>query len=175
MTVSQDTHLPIQKKSEPLRMVEMVFPNTTNHYGTMFGGNVLYLMDHVAFLASTRFSHQAMVTVSTENIDFYVPIKSGHLVELIAQVVYTGRTSLTVKVDLFSENPIQKSREHASQGYFHMVSVDENGNPIPIPALLISTNEEKEEWEYVQSLRNFRKNQKNASRNERKTKDLPCR
>lgn len=149
-----------KKKSEPLHMVEMVFPNSTNHYGTMFGGKVLDLMDRAAFLVSTRFSNQSMVTASMERIDFYAPIKSGNLVELIARVVYTGRTSITVKVDLFSENPIMKTREHASQGYFNMVSVNENGRPIPVPSLLLSTDQDKEEWEHVRTLIEFGKKRK---------------
>jgi acyl-CoA hydrolase len=138
-------------------MVEMVFPNTTNHYGTLFGGKVLDLMDRAAFLAATRFTNQTIVTVSTEHIDFFVPVKSGNLVELVAQIVYTGKTSLTVKVDLYSENAIKKTREHASQGYFHMVAVDESGRPIPIPSLKVTTEEERAEWEHVHQLREFRK------------------
>ena len=151
---------PKKKKSEPLHMVEMVFPDSTNHYGTMFGGKVLDLMDRAAFLVSTRFSNQSMVTASMERIDFYAPIKSGNLVELIARVVYTGRTSITVKVDLFSENPILKTRERASQGYFNMVSVNENGRPIPVPSLLLSTDQDKKEWEHVRTLIEFAKKRK---------------
>jgi len=138
--------------AETLRIMEVVFPNTTNHYGTMFGGKVLDLMDRAAFLAATRFSNQAMVTASTEHIDFYVPVKAGYIVELVAKVVYSGRTSLTVRVDLFSENPIKKQREHASQGYFHMVSVDENGKPVPVPDLKVDTPDEKAEWDNALSL-----------------------
>ena len=141
-------------------MVEMVFPDSTNHYGTMFGGKVLDLMDRAAFLVSTRFSNQSMVTASMERIDFYAPIKSGNLVELIAKVVYTGRTSITVKVDLFSENPIMKTREHASQGYFNMVSVNENGRPIPVPTLMLTTDQDKKEWEHVRTLIEFGKKRK---------------
>lgn len=141
-------------------MVEMVFPNTTNHYGTMFGGKVLDLMDRAAFLASTRYSNQSMVTASMERIDFHSPIKSGNLVELVARVVYTGRTSLTVKVDLYSENAIKKTKEHACEGYFNMVSVNQEGRPIPVPKLLIETEKEKEEAQHVLSLIEFAKKSK---------------
>ncbi len=144
------------RRAEPLRMVEVVFPNTTNHYGTMFGGKVLDLMDRAAFLAATRFSNQAMVTASMEHIDFFVPIKHGNLVELIAKIIHTGRTSMTVKVELYSEDPIKQTREHASEGYFHMVSVDDKGNPIPVPPVLITTEEELYEWKLAEELRQFR-------------------
>jgi acyl-CoA hydrolase len=165
MTHTQHTTAPLpQKRNISLHMVEMVFPNTTNHYGTMFGGKVLDLMDRAAFLASTRFSNQHMVTASMERIDFFIPIKNGNLVELIADIVYTGRTSMTVKVDLFSENPVKNIREHACQGYFHMVSVNENGQPIPVPTLFIETEEEKKEWAYIQSLFEFKKNNIKANK-----------
>lgn len=141
----------------PLRMVEMVFPNTTNHYGTLFGGKVLDLMDRAAFLAATRFTGQTIVTASTEHIDFFVPVKNGHLVELMAEIVYTGRTSLTVRVDLYSEDPIRKQREHASQGYFHMVAVDAEGHPVGVPTLAVTTPREQAEWDHVCSLRSFRR------------------
>ena len=144
------------RKSEPLIMIEMVFPNSTNHYGTMFGGKVLDLMDRAAFLAATRFTEQSIVTASMERIDFFRPIKNGHLVELRARVVYTGRTSLTVRVDLFAENPLRGYREQASQGFFNMVSVDEHGRPIPVPSLIVETESEKAEWEHVKSLLEFK-------------------
>lgn len=146
-----------KKKSEPLVLVEMVFPDSTNHYGTMFGGKVLDLMDRAAFLAATRFTEQSIVTASTERIDFFHPIKKGHLVELRAQIVYTGRTSLTVKVDLFAENPLRRYREQASQGFFNMVSVDENGKPIAVPQLEIETDEQRTDWAHAKSLLDFRK------------------
>lgn len=151
-----------KKRPEPLVMVEMVFPNATNHYGTMFGGKVLDLMDRAAFLAATRFTEQSIVTASMERIDFFHPVKNGHLVELQAQVVYTGRTSLTVRVDLFAENPLRRYREQASQGYFNMVSVDENGRPMKVPQLLVETEEEKADWNHAKSLLDFRKKQAQA-------------
>jgi acyl-CoA hydrolase len=153
-----------------LRIMEVVFPNTTNHYGTMFGGKVLDLMDRAAFLAATRFSNQAMVTASTECIDFFVPVKQGDIVELVAKVVYSGQTSLTVKVDLFSENPIKKQREHASQGYFHMVSVDENGRPIPVPSLCIENNEDQIEWDTARLLCKERKLRRQGKRSKKAPK-----
>jgi acyl-CoA hydrolase len=140
----------------------MVFPNSTNHYGTMFGGKVLDLMDRAAFLAATRFTEQSMVTASTERIDFFRPIKNGHLVELRAQVVYTGRTSLTVKVDLFAENPLRRYREQASQGFFNMVSVDEHGTPMRVPQLELETDDQRADWDHAKSLLEFRKKRRDS-------------
>jgi len=36
------------------RIFKAVFPNTTNHYDTLFGGTAMQLMDEVAFITATR-------------------------------------------------------------------------------------------------------------------------
>ena len=56
------------------RVFKAVFPNTTNHYDTLFGGTAMQYMDEVAFITATRFSRQKMVTVSSDKIDFKKPI-----------------------------------------------------------------------------------------------------
>ena len=52
------------------RMIKCVFPDTTNHYNTLFGGTALNWMDEVAFITATRFSRKKMVTVSLDKTDF---------------------------------------------------------------------------------------------------------
>ncbi len=47
------------------RMVEMVFPTQTNHYGTLFGGHALELMDKSAFITASRYARKSMVTASS--------------------------------------------------------------------------------------------------------------
>jgi len=36
------------------RIFKAVFPNTTNHYDTLFGVTAMHMMDEVAFIAATR-------------------------------------------------------------------------------------------------------------------------
>jgi acyl-CoA hydrolase len=142
----------VAQSAEPVHLIEMVFPHLTNHYGTMFGGKVLEIMDRAAFVAASRFGRQAFVTVSTERIDFLVPIKHGYLVDVTANVVYTGRTSLTVKVSLFAEHPQAPSSELAAVGYFHMVAVGPDGRPTAVPALALDTPEDVAEADRVAAM-----------------------
>ena len=114
------------------RIFKAVFPNTTNHYDTMFGGTALKLMDEVAFIAATRFSRMKMVTVSSDKIDFKKPIPHGTIIELIGRVSYLGRTSLKVKVDIFIEKMYSLGREKAISGEFTFVALDENKKSCPI-------------------------------------------
>ena len=113
-----------------------VFPNTTNHYDTLFGGTALSLMDEVAFIAATRFSRKRMVTVSSNRIDFTHPIPAGTIIELVGKVCKVGNTNLTIQVDIFIEQMYatveEKGREKAISGEFTFVAIDEQKNPIKV-------------------------------------------
>ncbi|KAB8154916.1 acyl-CoA thioesterase [Kordia sp. TARA_039_SRF] len=109
-----------------------VFPNTTNHYDTLFGGTALQLMDEASFICATRFSRKKVVTVSTDKIDFTEPIPQGTLVELIAKVDKVGTTSCVVKVDIFMENMYEEGRTKVVTGFFTFVAIDDAKNPVKI-------------------------------------------
>ncbi len=114
------------------RIFKAVFPSTTNHYDTLFGGTAMQLMDEVAFIAATRFSRQRMVTVSSDKIDFKKPIPAGTIVELIGKVTYLGSTSLKIRVEIFIEQMYSDQREKAVTGEFTFVAIDENKQPVKI-------------------------------------------
>ena len=114
------------------RIFKAVFPNTVNHYDTLFGGTAMHLMDEVAFITATRFSRQRMVTVSSDRIDFKKPIPAGTIIELIGRVTYIGNTSLKVRVDIFTEQMYADTREKAITGDFTFVAIDEDKKPVKI-------------------------------------------
>lgn len=114
------------------RIFKAVFPSSTNHYDTLFGGTAMHMMDEVAFIAATRFSRQPMVTVSSDRIDFKKPIPAGTIVELIGRVNHIGNTSLKVRVDIFIEQMYAEGREKAITGEFSFVAIDEDKKPTSI-------------------------------------------
>jgi acyl-CoA hydrolase len=114
------------------RIFKAVFPNTTNHYDTLFGGTAMHMMDEVAFIAATRFSRQRMVTVSSDRIDFTKPIPAGTIVELVGRVSHIGNTSLKVKVEIYIEQMYSDTREKAVTGEFSFVAIDEHKKPVMI-------------------------------------------
>ncbi|APG49435.1 acyl-CoA thioesterase [Providencia stuartii] len=111
---------------------KVIFPTTTNHHDTLFGGTALAWMDEVSFITATRFCRKRLVTVSTEKINFTHPIPSGTIVELVGKVSRVGRTSLTVNVSIFLEDMYREGREEVIHGQFNFVAVDDNGKPTPI-------------------------------------------
>ncbi len=121
-----------RKKQAETSIFKAVFPNTTNHYDTLFGGVAMQYMDEVAFIAATRFCRQRLVTISSDRIDFKKPIPAGTIVELKAHITEVGNTSLKVLVDIFTEEMYSEFREKSVSGQFTFVAVDENKKPTPI-------------------------------------------
>ncbi len=114
------------------RIFKAVFPNTTNHYDTLFGGTAMYMMDEVAFITATRFTRKRMVTVSSDKIDFTRPIPSGTIVELIGKVVHIGNTSLKILVEIYVEEMYSFERHKAISGTFTFVAIDEHKQAIKV-------------------------------------------
>lgn len=115
-------------------MIEMIFPEQANHYGTLFGGHALALMAKAAFVAATRHAKGAVVMARSERVDFATPIKVGEMLELVAQVSRTGRSSMTVEVQgtARSIGGARAGARIALSGAFEMVAVDAEGRPRPV-------------------------------------------
>ncbi|MDC1175525.1 acyl-CoA thioesterase [Bacteriovoracaceae bacterium] len=125
-------HLEERIQSSITKVTKAIFPNTTNHYDTLFGGTAMQWMDEVAFITATRFCHKKVVTVSSDQIDFKKPIPAGTIVELVGQIVKVGNTSATVRIDVFLEEMYKEGRELALQGSFTFVAVDESKSSVSI-------------------------------------------
>lgn len=139
--------------AEAIRTLDIVFPNQTNHYNTMFGGEVIAHADKAAYFAANRFCRTNLVTASMERFDFWNPLRAGDTVECIARVVYTGRTSMVVKVEIFGENPHSGARVLCTAGYLTMVALGPDGKPTAVPPLKLRTKKEQEEWEEARKIR----------------------
>lgn len=98
-----------------------VFPGNTNHYHTLFGG--------------TRWCRTKVVTVRSSEIDFRHPVPEGTIVELVGRVVETGRTSLTVRVEMYTEPMDRHERRLACRGSFVLVALDDSDQPAAVPPL----------------------------------------
>jgi acyl-CoA hydrolase len=117
---------------DALHLADMVFPGQTNHYGTLYGGDALKMMGKAAFIAATRHARAVMVMAASDRIDFTSPIREGEMVELVASVKMTGRSSVRVGVELWAEHLLTGERRHAATALFTMVSVDAQGRPAAI-------------------------------------------
>ena len=117
------------------RMLELVFPKDTNYHGTAFGGFVLSLMDKTASVAAVRHAKHHVVTARMDAVDFHLPVRVGDALALEAQVIRVGRTSMTVRVDVYRENLMSGEQQLATNGTFVFVAVDLDGRPVAVPPL----------------------------------------
>lgn len=109
-----------------------VFPETTNHHNTMFGGKILLMMTETAFMTATRFARKSFVIKTSEQVEFIRPIPASSLIELIGRVEQVGNTSLRIRVDIFLEKMLEEGREKVVSGSFTLVAINEHHKPVKI-------------------------------------------
>jgi acyl-CoA hydrolase len=122
---------------------KIVLPNDTNTLGNLFGGQLLAWMDVIASVSAHRHSKRVVVTASVNNVSFQKPINHASIVTLEAKVSRSFNSSMEVFVDVFVEDAVTGQREKCNEAIYTFVAVDQNGNPIQVPALIPETDEEK--------------------------------
>ena len=125
--------------------VQIVMSGDTNGNGRLFGGRLAAWIDIVAAVVARRHSGREVTTVSIDNLHFKAPAYINETVVLIGCVTYTGRTSIEVRVDTYSEN-LSGERNMINSAYVVMVALDENEKPMCVPDLLLENEEQRAEW-----------------------------
>src|SRR5690625_185014 len=81
-----------------------VLPPGTNAYGTLFGGKLMAHIDDVAAIAAVRHARKAVVTASTDSVDFLAAVREGDSICVEAFVTWTHKTSMEVFVKAVTED-----------------------------------------------------------------------
>lgn len=137
-------------------MTEVVLPNDANTYGNILGGKVMHLMDVAGAIAAFRHSRKPLVTVSVDSLRFLHPIKVGQLIILEASVTRAFHTSMEVRVEVSSEDPLSGERRRTSIAFFSFVAIDKQGRPTEVPPVIPETEEERRRHEEAQMRRERR-------------------
>jgi len=109
----------------PMVVVDMVWPDQSNHHGTLFGGAALAMLDRLAFILGSKALRGSVVTAAVSRLDFAAPAPAGHLVECRASVSSQGRRSVTVDTRLIAEDLLSGERTDCLSGEFVMVRQEE--------------------------------------------------
>ncbi|MGD9553608.1 MAG: acyl-CoA thioesterase [Arcobacteraceae bacterium] len=135
------------QRSKDLTMTLLMTPDKANFSGTnVHGGEILKMLDHVAYACAARYTGNYAVTLSVDMVLFKHPIKIGSLVTFYASVNYTGRTSMEIGIKVISEDIKEKTRKHTNVCYFTMIAVDADGKPTPVPKLELETEDDKRRY-----------------------------
>jgi acyl-CoA hydrolase len=119
----------------------MVQPNHANSLGTTHGGNVLKWMDEVGAMSAMRFAGRDCVTARMDQVDFLQPIPVGETALVEAYVYETGRSSVRVRLRVFREDPRSGERELTTESYSVYVAIDDDRDPVEVPALTVDAEE----------------------------------
>jgi uncharacterized protein (TIGR00369 family) len=139
-----------------IQLAQMMQPQHANHQGNVHGGWIMKLMDEAGALACMRHAQNRVVTVAVDQMTFREPIRLADLVILTAEVSYVGHTSMEAEVQVETENPITGERAHTNTAYLVYVALDEDGKPVPVPALIPETAEQRERMEAGRARQGYR-------------------
>lgn len=143
-------------RESAVEMNELVLPTHTNVLGSIFGGQVMAWIDVCAALAAMRHAGTQCVTASMDTLDFILPIKVGHVVNLRGMVNYVGRTSMEVGVRVEAGSPMASTREHVASAYLTFVALGADGKPTTVPGLALETPEERLRFDEARARREQR-------------------
>jgi acyl-CoA hydrolase len=124
-------------------MTEIVLPSHTNALGTVFGGVIMSWIDIAGAIAAQRHCRSTAVTASIDDLAFIASVKLGWFVQVKARVNYVSKTSMEIGVRVDAENPKTGEWHHTSSAYLTFVALDNQGRPTAVPALKITTDEQK--------------------------------
>ena len=126
-----------------------------NEVPRLFGGQLMAWIDIVGAVAARRYAHHAVTTACVDNLSFIAPAYLNDTLVQEAVVTWSGRTSMEVRIDSFVEQ-LDGSRQLVNRAYAVFVALDENDQPVPVPAFVPETDAEKAEYAAAQERRRIR-------------------
>ncbi|HOE41872.1 MAG TPA: acyl-CoA thioesterase [Rhodoferax sp.] len=137
-----DTHTESPDKAPEVRLPldeELVLkvipmPRDCNHNGDIFGGWVMAQVDLAGAVIPARYAGGRMATVAVNQFIFKHPVRLGDILSFYSKLVRIGRTSITVKVEVYAEHFRAQGRyTKVTEASLTYVAIDEVGRPRPVP------------------------------------------
>ena len=126
--------------------IQILMPIHINGQDRLFGGQLVEWIDVVAAVVARRHSGHNVTTVAIDNLQFKAGAFINNTLVLIGRMTYVGNTSMEVRVDTYVED-LAGIRKVVNRAYIVMVALDKDGNPTPVPPLIVETESQKAEWE----------------------------
>ena len=111
-----------------LKVIPM--PGDCNANGDIFGGWVMAQVDLAGSVLPARHTQGRMVTVAVNEFVFKHPVRVGDILSFFSKVSRLGRTSITVKVEVYAERfGTQGEYTKVTEASLTYVAIDERGRP----------------------------------------------
>lgn len=131
-----------KQRSTTLRF--LAEPADQNFGGKVHGGAVMKWIDLAAYACAAGWSGKYCITAYAGGIRFVQPIHVGSMVEVAAKVLYTGRTSMHIGIEVRAGDPKEDERYTTTHCVVIMVAVDNAGRPSSVPEWVPETEEDEE-------------------------------
>ena len=129
-------------------LTRLVMPHMQNVLGSLFGGELMAMVDQAAAVAAIRHAGGPVLTAAIDRVDFREQIPIGALVTLFATVDFVGNSSMDITVEVYSEQPATgEPRRNTHTAHVVFVAIDDHGKPKRVPRLIAETDEEKARME----------------------------
>ncbi|HYW56449.1 MAG TPA: acyl-CoA thioesterase [Polaromonas sp.] len=123
--------LPLDKELV-LKVIPM--PADCNANGDIFGGWVMAQVDLAGSVIPARYAEGRMATVAVNEFIFKQPVRVGDILSFFSELTRVGRTSMTVKVEVYAERFRSQGRYiKVTEASLTYVAIDDNGQPRPVP------------------------------------------
>ena len=114
----------------------MPMPSDANIHGDVFGGWIMAQVDIAGALPAVRRANGRVGTVAVNSFVFKQPVFVGDLLSFYAKIVKTGRTSITVNVEVYAErNRLQADTVKVTEATLTYVATGEDRRPRELPPL----------------------------------------
>jgi acyl-CoA thioesterase YciA len=124
--------LPLDKELV-LKVIPM--PADCNANGDIFGGWVMAQVDLAGSVIPARYAEGRMATVAVNEFIFKQPVRVGDILSFYSELTRIGRTSMTVKVEVYAERFRSQGRYiKVTEASLTYVAIDDNGQPRPVPS-----------------------------------------
>lgn len=148
---------PVKRVEESLTEQQyLICPAHINHYGRLFGGQLLKWIDELAGIVAIRHCGTTVTTAAIDNLQFQAPAYTGDMIVLRGVVTSVGRSSMEIRVDTYRE-ALDGTREIINRAYIDMVAINCKGQPIEVPELYIETEDQRLEYEAAKKRKQMRK------------------
>lgn len=111
-----------------LVLQEVAMPKDANAYGDIFGGWLLAHMDLGGAVLAHQLANNRVTTVAIEEMAFIKPVFVGDLVTCYASKIKTGRSSITIKIQVWVTRMRLYETVQVTEGIFTYVAIDEKGS-----------------------------------------------
>ena len=135
--------------------VHIVRPNHLNGANRLFGGILMQWIDEVAGIVAKRHCMGNVTTASVDNLTFLSGAYQNDMIVIRGKLTWVGNSSLEVCVDTYVESPNGK-RVRINNAHFMMVALDANDKPMPVPKLILQTEDEHLAWAHGEERRRIR-------------------